>query len=67
MTVAQACTVLGIAEGAQQEAIEQAYQKLSRLFHPDRVAPMGEAATSIARRRFEKIQAAYDVLRSPLR
>lgn len=67
MTAAQACTVLGIAEGAQQEAIEQAYQKLSRLFHPDRVAPMGEAAASIARRRFEKIQAAYGVLRSPLR
>ena len=67
MTAAQACTVLGIAEGAQQEAIEQAYHKLSRLFHPDRVAPMGEAAASIARRRFEKIQAAYGVLKGQLR
>lgn len=64
MTVAQARIVLGVDAGSTTEHIERAYRNLSGLFHPDRVAPMGEPAVSLARRRFAKIRAAYELLRA---
>jgi DnaJ-class molecular chaperone len=49
--------VLGVARDASAEAIQKAYRKLARQYHPD-LNPGDEAAEE----RFKEISAAYDVL-----
>jgi DnaJ-class molecular chaperone len=51
--------VLGIARGADEDAIKSAYRKLARKFHPD-VNKEADAA-----KKFNEVQQAYDVLSDP--
>ena len=60
----QARHILGVETNATPEEIEQAYEGLAVIFHADRVEAMGEAAVSVASMRREKIQQAYETLRS---
>ena len=54
--------VLGVAEDAGHEDIQQAYRRLARRHHPD--ANPGDAG---AEERFKEISAAYDVLSDPVK
>jgi len=51
---------LGVAKTASAEEIQKAYRKLARKFHPD-VNPDDKAA----KKKFQEIQQAYDVLNDP--
>lgn len=59
MAAADPYETLGLAPGADQDAIKAAYLRLMREHHPDRSAP-GDVA---AARRAMEINAAYDLLR----
>lgn len=52
---------LGIDPGADQEVITAAYRALAKKYHPDTGATAGTAS----QQRFEEVQQAYEVLRSP--
>jgi curved DNA-binding protein len=51
--------VLGIARGADQDAVQRAYRKLARKYHPD----VNKAAD--AEDKFKEINEAYEVLKDP--
>src|SRR6478752_7280090 len=51
--------VLGVAPGASRPAIDEAYRRQAKAWHPDR-NPDAEAEE-----RFKRVTAAYEVLRDP--
>ena len=51
--------VLGIARGAEQDAVQRAYRKLARKYHPD----VNKAAD--AEDKFKELNEAYEVLKDP--
>jgi DnaJ-class molecular chaperone len=55
---------LQVCRDAEPEVIEKAYRALSLKFHPDRAAPDQRPR---ATRRMQRINAAYNVLRDPVR
>lgn len=57
-----ALEVLGLAEGADREAIRQAYRELAAAHHPDRFAALGPEAVEAARIGFLRVQTAYETL-----
>jgi DnaJ-domain-containing protein 1 len=62
MTLEQARSVLGVNLNATSEEIESAYENLAAIFHVDRVEAMGEAAVSVAREKFRRVQEAAKLL-----
>jgi DnaJ-class molecular chaperone len=52
--------VLGIAPGAGDEAIKDAFHGLAKTFHPDL-----NAGDALSERRFKEISQAYETLRDP--
>ncbi|HEX4934996.1 MAG TPA: DnaJ domain-containing protein, partial [Gemmatimonadaceae bacterium] len=53
-------TTLGVARGASDDEIKQAYRKLATKWHPDR-----NGGSKEAEEKFKEITEAYDVLRDP--
>src|SRR5687767_8879527 len=53
-------TVLGIARGASEKDIKQAYRRLARKYHPD-VNPGNKTAEA----QFKEVNEAYEVLSDP--
>ncbi|HID74545.1 MAG TPA: J domain-containing protein [Planctomycetaceae bacterium] len=51
---------LGVSRNASQAEIQKAYRKLARKYHPDR-----NPGDETAKKKFQKIQAAFDVLNDP--
>ena len=51
--------ILGVSRGASAEEIQKAYRKAARKFHPD-LNPDDDA-----KKRFQEIQSAYEVLNDP--
>jgi len=51
--------VLGVARGADADAVKQAYRKLARKYHPD------VSKEKNAESKFKELQEAYEVLRDP--
>jgi hypothetical protein len=64
LSLDQARHILGVEANATPAEIDRAYEGLAAIFHVDRVEAMGEAAVSVATMRREKIQQAYELLRS---
>jgi DnaJ like chaperone protein len=58
-----ALATLGLERGATAEQIKQAWRKLSKEHHPDRVTHLGEEFRRVAEERMRKINAAYDTLK----
>ena len=55
--------LLGVAPGASDEQLEQAYRRLMSEYHPDRVANAAKEIRDIADRRTREINQAYDLIR----
>jgi DnaJ-class molecular chaperone len=55
-------TVLGLRRGASQEEIAQAYREQMKLYHPDRVAGLGDELQRVAHEKTVEIQRAYEAL-----
>ena len=60
---AEALSVLGLSPGASASDIKQAWRRLSKENHPDRVTHLGEEFRRVAEERMRKINAAYDTLK----
>ena len=55
-------TILEIKPSATQEELKQAYRKMAKLYHPDKVQHLGEVHQKGAREKFQEIQKAYDYI-----
>lgn len=62
MTPAVALRVMGLEEGATRQQVHAAYRRLAKARHPDRFAPLGPAAVTIAGEAFKRLHEAYAVL-----
>ena len=56
--------ILGIPNSSSKEEVKKAFRKLSKEYHPDRVAHLGPEYTKIAEEKFVKMKAAYDLVNS---
>lgn len=54
--------VLGVQRGASAEEIGRAYRAQMKLYHPDRVADLGQELQQVAHRKAIEIQRAYEEL-----
>jgi hypothetical protein len=61
-STANALKTLGVSKGASAADIKAAHRKLIMTLHPDRVASLPEEEQDAARKRFEQVQEAYEVL-----
>jgi preprotein translocase subunit Sec63 len=55
-------TVLGLPRGAAPDEITRAYREQIKLYHPDRVADLGEDLRRVAHEKTLEIQRAYEAL-----
>lgn len=55
--------ILGLSAGASQEEIKNAYRKLSKEYHPDLVAHLGEEFRQVAEEKMKDINMAYQHLK----
>jgi DnaJ like chaperone protein len=62
--VEEALAVLGLQRGAGADEIKQAWRRLSKEHHPDRVTHLGEELRRVAEERMRRINAAYDTLKA---
>ncbi len=56
--------ILGLAPGASQEEIKNAYRKLSKEYHPDLVSHLGEEFRKVAEEKMKDINMAYQHLKN---
>ena len=64
VSINQALATLGLDRGASAEDIKQAWRRLSKENHPDRVTHLGEEFRRVAETRMRAINAAYDALKN---
>ena len=56
--------MLRVSRGASEKEIRKAYIAQATLYHPDKVAHLGEDLLELARQRMLEINRAYEMLRS---
>lgn len=54
--------VLGVQPNASPQEIKSSYRNQMKLYHPDRVAHLGDALRELANRRTQEIQRAFETL-----
>jgi CheY-like chemotaxis protein/tetratricopeptide (TPR) repeat protein len=59
--------ILGVAENADAQQVQEAYAKLCERTHPDRVSHSGEAVKALANEVFALVANAYETLSDPRR
>jgi hypothetical protein len=64
LTPAEALEVLGLEPTADPAEIERAYRQRSMACHPDKVAHLDAEFQALAERKFRRVRAAYELLRS---
>ncbi|TET36009.1 MAG: J domain-containing protein [Planctomycetota bacterium] len=57
---------LGVTPGASSAEIQQAYRKLAREYHPDKVSHLGHELQEVAEKKMRLINRAYSVLSNAL-
>lgn len=55
--------IFGLTSNASKEEIESAYRSLSKKYHPDKVAHLGEEFSSLAHKKFQMINKAYQEIK----
>ncbi|MFK8044848.1 MAG: DnaJ domain-containing protein [Crocinitomicaceae bacterium] len=63
-SLSQAYKILEITPEASEAQIKKAYRKLAVIYHPDKVMNMGENYQQSAKEKFQKIQAAYEQIKT---
>ncbi len=61
----EALAILGLVGEPSTDDIRAAYRRLTQIHHPDRYTSLGAEALEHATRNFQRIQAAYSVLKAP--
>ena len=55
--------ILGVTPEAGNKEIKEAYKRMAKQYHPDRVAHLGDEYARMAHEKFAQINAAYDAVR----
>ncbi len=55
-------SILGLKKGASSEDIKNAYRKLAKEYHPDKLSGMSEGIIKLAKEKFQEINDAYEHL-----
>ncbi len=63
-SLSQAYKVLELNESATDSEVKKAYRKLVVIYHPDKITHMGEQFQKSAKEKFQKIQDAYEQIKS---
>lgn len=56
--------ILGIEASATDSEVKKAYRKMAVKYHPDKVAHLGDALQNTAKEKFQKVQKAYEDIKS---
>lgn len=56
--------VLGIKPSATNDEVKRAYRTMAMKYHPDKVAGLGPEVEENAKRRFQKVQEAYETIKT---
>jgi len=59
-------TILSLEPDLNMQELKERYRELSKLYHPDRLAGMGESEKLIAETEFKRIKRAYELVKSQL-
>ncbi|HMO14687.1 MAG TPA: J domain-containing protein [Pirellulaceae bacterium] len=57
--------ILGIVRDASEDEVQKAYRKLARKYHPDLHEQLDDKEKKEAKKKFQEVQNAYDVLSDP--
>lgn len=63
-STSSAYTILGVAPSVTDDQLKKAYRKLAIKHHPDKVAHLGEDHVEAAQDKFQKVQEAYEIVKS---
>ena len=55
--------ILEIDKTATDNEVKKAYRKMAKKYHPDKLLNLGEEHVEVARRKFQKVQEAYEKIR----
>ena len=55
--------VLGVGESASDNEIKQAYRKIVKKYHPDRLGDVGADVVKMAKEKFQSVKDAYDQIK----
>lgn len=58
--ISQSYSVLGLSSSSTDDQLKKAYRKLAVKYHPDKVAHLGEDHIRTAEEKFQKVQEAYE-------
>jgi DnaJ-domain-containing protein 1 len=62
--IVAAYDILGVTPGASEQEIDEAYRKLVKMYHPDKVMSLAPEYLEIAERRMKEINVAYQEIRT---
>ena len=60
--IVECLSVLELEPGVKKSDIKSAYRRLSKEFHPDKLAGMNEIFINLAKEKFQVIQDSYEYL-----
>ncbi len=63
MHLTEAYSILEIQSNVSDDEVKKAYRKMAKKFHPDRVASLGAEFQKAAKEKFQKVQAAYELIK----
>ena len=55
--------VLGVDESSTNDEVKKAYRKMAIKHHPDKFSQLGEEQQNAAKKKFQKIQEAYEYIK----
>ena len=61
--VRKSYNIFGISPNASKDEVERAYRDLSKKYHPDKVAHLGDEFTKLAHEKFQEINKAYEEIK----
>lgn len=64
MGVSDAYKILEITSSVTDDQVKKAYRKMAKKYHPDKVASLGPEFQNAAKEKFQKVQQAYEQIKS---
>lgn len=61
--IENAYEILGISNSSSEEKIKQAYRKMIKKYHPDKLTGVSEDVIKMAKEKFQSVKDAYDFIR----